>query len=194
MNKNNKKPSPSSPALVVPYSEKTIQQKKKNKFSFLRSHHIAPETFTILIATKNVTKQQELVIKELVEGLHSLQGVRCILWGEVLSSLKKELYICEKDIEQALAIGDVMLYFPEQISGNISLVITALEFGCVPIAPIMEKNKNLLIPFNPLEEKGNAFLYHSPTLWQIFEAVVKAKENYNFPYDWENIIKKCMQS
>ncbi len=43
-------------------------------------------------------------------------------------------------------------------------------------------------PFKPVEEEGNSFLFEDWTNWHVFAAMVRCLENYQFPYDWENIV------
>ena len=63
-----------------------------------------------------------------------------------------------------------------------------MERACIPIS-ISFKG---LSDFNAIKEEGNAFIIKKISSWFVFEAVVRAKENYNFPYDWKNIQKACV--
>jgi len=63
-----------------------------------------------------------------------------------------------------------------------------MERACIPIS-ISFKG---LSDFNAIKEEGNAFIIKKISSWFVFEAVVRAKENYNFPYDWKNIQKACI--
>jgi hypothetical protein len=64
----------------------------------------------------------------------------------------------------------------------------ALRYGVVPVSLFHESLSN----FNAVEETGNAFLINQLNLWYVFEACIRAKENFKFPYDWKNIQQACM--
>lgn len=55
--------------------------------------------------------------------------------------------------------------------------------------PILPKN-NKFEDFNPVEEKGVAFTYDPQNAISIYDALIRARENYQFPYDWRNILKQ----
>ena len=57
---------------------------------------------------------------------------------------------------------------------------------CVPVAP---QNQNGRKDYNPLQEEGNGFYFKNPSKWEIFAAIVRACETYQFPYDWENLLR-----
>ncbi|MBI2453566.1 hypothetical protein HYV58_00100, partial [Candidatus Peregrinibacteria bacterium] len=46
--------------------------------------------------------------------------------------------------------------------------------------------------YNPLQEKGNGFYFKNANVWEIFAAVVRAAETYQFSSDWENLVKTLM--
>jgi len=59
------------------------------------------------------------------------------------------------------------------------------------IVPVAEKGK--VSSFNPVEEKGNGFLFDSNP-WSLFASLVRAAETYRFPYDWKNIVKAVQKT
>jgi hypothetical protein len=58
------------------------------------------------------------------------------------------------------------------------------------LVPVAEKG---VATFDPIEEKGNGFLFHR-SAWSLFAALVRAQETYRFPYDWENLVKAVGRS
>ena len=58
------------------------------------------------------------------------------------------------------------------------------------MVPVAEKGVST---FDPVEEKGNGFLYHENP-WSLFAALVRAQETYRFPYDWDNLIRAVAKS
>lgn len=59
------------------------------------------------------------------------------------------------------------------------------ELRDVRMVPVAEKGVST---FDPIEEKGNGFLFHQ-NAWSLFAALVRAQETYRFPYDWDNVIR-----
>lgn len=59
------------------------------------------------------------------------------------------------------------------------------------IVPLAERGE--VQQFDPVEEKGNAFLFEGDA-WSLFAALVRAAETYRFPYDWKNILKSVQKS
>ena len=41
--------------------------------------------------------------------------------------------------------------------------------------------------YDAVAEKGNAFLFPKMDAWYIYGSLVRAIENFVFPYDWKNI-------
>ncbi len=70
-------------------------------------------------------------------------------------------------------------------------IVKAWEKGCVPISQL---DGDQTADYNPLREKGNGFYFKSPTKWEVFAAIVRAMETYQFPYDWENLIREILGS
>lgn len=67
---------------------------------------------------------------------------------------------------------------------------TLVELQKQKLVPVAEKGVST---FDPIEEKGNGFLFHrSP--WSLFAALVRAQETYRFPYDWQNLVKAVVRS
>jgi hypothetical protein len=58
------------------------------------------------------------------------------------------------------------------------------------IVPLIHNNLASLgfKAFKPVEEDGNSFLFDNWNNWEVFAALVRCLENYQFPYDWGNIV------
>ncbi len=63
------------------------------------------------------------------------------------------------------------------------------KYKRVPIAA-----EGAIEAFDPIEEKGNGFLYELDDYWSLFAAFVRVSETYKFPYDWSNMIKALQKS
>jgi hypothetical protein len=159
-----------------------LQAKRQKKSAFFERNHKLP--FTVAISTKGLTKGEEQTANELVGALATLDNTYVLN-----TPLDKE-----SDWQKFLTVADVVVIFPAQQRSSIQSFLTPLKAGVIPIVCLTEGTKSILVPFDPVEEKGNCFFYTKPDVWNIFAAIIKAQENYKFPYDWENLIKACMES
>lgn len=70
-------------------------------------------------------------------------------------------------------------------------VYRAHAAGVVPI--VARSLRAGVEDYDPVHEKGNAFVYGDVNAWQMVSALVRAAETYKFPFDWKYIVKnaKC---
>ncbi len=64
------------------------------------------------------------------------------------------------------------------------------------VTPIIKKGSHLsslLIQFNPIKNSWNSFIYEKLNKWCIFAWIVKYLENYKFPYDNKNLVKRVVE-
>ncbi|MBI2464391.1 hypothetical protein HYV57_05535 [Candidatus Peregrinibacteria bacterium] len=98
------------------------------------------------------------------------------------------IFISEKSMERLFEASDMALFLMETYHSFVPIK-SALRSKVVPIMQGFSELKNLT-NYNPVTEKGNSFLFDHFTAWNIFAEVVRACENYRFPYDWKNIIEQ----
>jgi hypothetical protein len=65
-----------------------------------------------------------------------------------------------------------------------------LIHGIIPISPLRTE----ISDYNPNRETGNAFVYRQNNPWNIFAALVRARETFKFPYDWKNLVSQGVKS
>ena len=51
-------------------------------------------------------------------------------------------------------------------------------------------SKSLLEEFNPIKNEWNAYIFGLNSSWSIFYAIVRYLENFKFPFDNKNLVKK----
>lgn len=85
-------------------------------------------------------------------------------------------------MEEAMEEGDVWLVLSGQLPKEFALI---LEHGMVPV--MREGLHKSAQNYDPVKETGNAFLFDELNEWRIYAALVRAIENFAFPYDWKNI-------
>lgn len=65
----------------------------------------------------------------------------------------------------------------------------AMKYGVIPVSP----PQDIIEDYNPTREKGNAFIFIKDSPWSLFATLIRALENFRFPYDWKNIAGKAME-
>lgn len=122
---------------------------------------------------------------DLLKGLEAIRLVSLVIppiKGIDLPASQYLRYIHPDEKADAKQAADFALI----TNGNISEI---LEHGCVPISRL---DGDDTVDYNPLKEAGNGFYFRSPTKWEMFAAIVRAAETYQFPYDWENLIREIL--
>lgn len=56
----------------------------------------------------------------------------------------------------------------------------------IPIGP----QNNQLNNYDPIKETGDAFTYTPKNHWQMLYAIIRAEQNFQFPYDWRQIVNR----
>jgi len=84
--------------------------------------------------------------------------------------------------EEALEEAHMWLILGDKLPAEFDLM---MERGIVPIMKqgLHKKAEN----YNPSQENGNAFIFPKLTEWYAYGSLVRAIENYQFSYDWNNI-------
>ncbi len=186
--------SPLHKQLSAPYALKNYKDKKKNKLQFLKAHKLSSDLFTLLVSTEDTTGESLGLLREILSAVPELPQFHLLTIGSVK---KKEVFqptFSPDELPLALAVADGMMFLPSQLDPSIHLLLAALRFGTVPVAPSTKKVKEILVPFQPLEEVGNSFLYQKNSVWHIVDALVRTKENMRFPYDWDNLVQTCLKN
>ncbi|MBI2453502.1 hypothetical protein HYV56_02250 [Candidatus Peregrinibacteria bacterium] len=173
-------------------------RKKQNKIAFQKTFKLAQDEEIPLMALfvdyYPIEKIEDLPI--LIEGLLTLEVEMAILEPKIelikkaLKKIKidskKILFVKEAVMERLFEASDIVLFLAETRQHLLPLQ-SALKSKAIPI--ILESNASGLTNYDPKREVGNSFLFEKFTNWHIFAAIVKALENYRFPYDWKNIVQ-----
>ncbi|QQR54389.1 hypothetical protein IPG41_04255 [Candidatus Peregrinibacteria bacterium] len=116
------------------------------------------------------------LLEELAPALENLDA-RVRILGPGLKTLPHAF-----SLEEALEEAHVWVVLAPHLAKDFSMVA---ERGIVPVMRegLHQEAEN----YNPVQENGNAFLFHEPSAWQIYGAIVRATENFAFSYDWENL-------
>lgn len=126
--------------------------------------------------------------KDLLTGLNNIGLATFVMTSDKNDKMPQGEnlhYISPQEKDDAYGAADFVLIFDN------SKIAQVLKKGCVPISQL---NGDSTINYNPLQERGNGFYFKNPTKWELFAAVVRALEAYQFPYDWENLICSILKS
>jgi len=162
--------------------QKLLCEKAKYKRE-LMGKNFFPRVPVLLI---DLSKQKESkILKDLIEAVDALNLATVVISedGEGLKSSKNIHVMKPEEKKQAFYLADFAVIPENEIK-------TAWGFGCAPIAQMDGK---LTVNYSPLQEKGNGFYFASPTKWEIFAGIVRAVETYQFPYDWENLVREMIK-
>lgn len=163
---------------------KFIAEKAKQKREMLGGMFF-PRTPVLMLNLKGIENSKEMFneCKGLLEGLNTIRLTT--------------LVTCSKSTWDKLPKGDYVYYVSSQKRAE-AVCDFAVDFdsrskqlrsqGCVPIAQFRDEKET--VDYNPIRENGDGFYFKEPTRWDLFDAIVRARETYNFPYDWENLIKE----
>lgn len=165
--------------------QKLIQEKAKRKREFMGKMFF-PRTPVVLL---DVSKRKSIdkKYKELLEGLTTL-GVHTIV-------------VVPKDSKEVDSTKTVHIVTPDKRSAACEAAdfIITTDFDVTEVwskggVPISAYCGEETLDYNPLKEEGNGFYFKKDTTWEMFAAVVRALETYQFPYDWENLIRAILKS
>lgn len=138
-------------------------------------------------------------IKRTVSGLKTI-GRKALLVIDMRSAPAIDFEDLQKGFKEIdLAVVAVEKNTPKAeqdrlfMAADIALVFSdaaveqARRASCVPVAPQLNAS---MVNYTPVEENGNGFFYKAAGKWAVFGAVVRALETYQFPYDWENVMRE----
>jgi len=184
------------------YSKKTIQNKEKNKVAFCQDYDLPYNKKVPLVCiTYSLVDQNNLeLIKKMMEGLLE-QKVQMVItaigsekwqkyFTEMASKHENRFIIIPDNNENRRKIyaASNMIIVPANSDECLEESKKAMAYGVVPI---MMQN-DFAEDYNPVEEKGNSFIFEKESIWNVFTALVRAMENFKFPYDWKNIQANAM--
>lgn len=81
------------------------------------------------------------------------------------------------------AAADLWVFYPTK-EVSLQRIFPVMQAGAIPVLYPSKTNTHLFHNYSPQRENGNSFVVEYPTAWSVFAAIVRAQENYTFPYDW----------
>lgn len=169
------------------FYQKFIQEKAEKKRKLMGTMFF-PRTPVAVIDMTNSKRRQtgSQVLFDLLEGLDAIGLTTLVVVPEGKDTFHSGQYLRYLQFhEREMAYGAAD--FAVMLSNNVSDVWSK---GCVPISKRRDEETK---DYNPLQEKGNGFYFENANKWEIFAALVRGLETYQFPYDWENLIREIMR-
>ena len=185
------------------YSKKMIQNKEKNKIAFCQDFGLPyDKKIPLLCITYPLTEKNNIsIIQDVMNGILE-QPVQIVLTA--IGTQKYQDYftkLAEKNPKQVIIIPDGdenkrkiyaasnMILIPEDSTECIKEAKIAMQYGVIPII----SDQDFVTNYDPIQEEGNAFVYSNGSPWSFFATVIRAMENFKFPYDWKNIAVSAME-
>nr|HPO05639.1 hypothetical protein [Candidatus Gracilibacteria bacterium] len=192
------------PVLKQNYDRKTIKNKTENKIALQKELELQINQEIMMIALIGELSDQndgEMILESLpalielgfqivirgrgskkyqtrIESLLNMHPLQIAVVNDDSASLRK-LY--------AAADVGIITYYDKEMEETLAQI---LSYGLVPIST----NHPDLANFDPINEKGNAFIIKRNNTWQLIASIVRANENYKFSYDWKNLQKSVMKT
>jgi starch synthase len=184
------------------YSKKMIQNKEKNKIAFCQDFGLAyDKKIPLLCITFPLTEKNNIsIIQDVMNGILE-QPVEIVLMG--IGTQKYQDYftdLAEKNPNQVTIIPDNdenkrktyaasnIILIPADSAECVKEAGNAMQYGVIPVIA----KQDFVEDYDPVQEKGNAFVYTKDSPWSFFATLIRALENFRFPYDWKNIAVSAM--
>lgn len=184
-------------------TEKTKTLTTKERFQKKYGLYEDKSHFLVAVTTPLFDTNNAEVLSDLLPGISDmgfqlvLRANASIKYKNVIESfIDDHAGLCalvpDEEYEEVFTAADVLITFSDENETQ-NCVHTALSSGVIPIVSSDFPNPTIE-NYNPNLESGNAFVYHKKSVWSVFAALVRAYENYRFPYDWKNICKTAAKS
>lgn len=194
-------PHATSPSTTKNKIIKSIGLKEK----FQKKHGLYEDKnhFMIFVSTPLFEENNADLWSDILPGISDM-GFQLVIRGNASQDFKKVIesfvedhsalctIVSEEEYREAYDVSDVLLTFSEDPK-TISEVKFSLSKGVIPVVSHDFPLENIH-NYNPNLETGNCFMYYKHTPWSLFATLIRAYENYRFPYDWKNICKTAIQS
>jgi starch synthase len=191
--------------IYAKFSKSTIEKKQENKKEFCKEFQLQYNARQLLIGVvlKLSTENGATILADILPGIATLniclavRGIGSTKFQKILSEFSKQypekiIVIGEEEdtLRKILAATDVSFYFRSGAE-NEELAQAALSYASLPIAPI--SMQHIVEDYNPNQESGNGFIFQDENYWSAFAALIRAHENFRFPYDWKGIQRNALE-
>ena len=184
------------------YSKKMIQNKEKNKVAFCQDFGLPyDKKVALLCITFPLTEKNNIsIIQDVMNGILEMP-VEIVLTAIGTPKYQKYFTDLSKEVGKQIVIipdndenkrkiyaASNMILAPCDSDECLDEVKQAMQYGVIPIV----SDQDFVTNYDPVQENGNAFVYSKGSPWSFFATLVRAFENFKFPYDWKNIQVNAM--
>ncbi len=179
------------------YSRKNLQNKEKNKIAFCQDFGLNYNKKTpLLCLTFPLTEKNNLdMLEDVIQGILeqdvvlAVTGIGTEKYRNFFNELAKEdpkrvAIVSDNDGNKRKIYAASDIYLATATTEECKEEIEkAMNYGVIPICPENE----LVTNYDGAKEEGDAFVFDGKSPWNFFAALVRAMENFKFPYDWKAI-------
>ncbi len=114
-----------------------------------------------------------------------------------LSSKHKNLHVCighNRSLSKKIYAGsDFLIYLPDSLKNNSSglSILTAMKYGCVPLAPLSYAAKDIIVDINT-SDSGNGIVLKSDRKDDLIDSINVATRYYKNKDLWPKFVKEVM--
>jgi starch synthase len=192
--------------IYAKFSKRTIEKKAENKAEFCKEFDLVCQQRQLLLGVELELSEKNgaQLLEDLLPGISALNiclAVRAVgtekyqqIIGEFAKSHSGRVAIVpdtNEGLRKIFAGTDASFFFASGLP-NEQLAQAALSYASLPIAP--KSMGHIVEDYNPNQESGTGFLFPDQNVWSAFAAIVRAHENFKFPYDWKNIQKSAIEA
>lgn len=159
----------------MPTKTKTKMHVKLELSKATKKPKLEQRMANIVIDARTVDKR---LVEALMPALKELNANIAMLGSQIKSQGVHNAF----SVEEALEEAHLWVVLTDKLPEEFNMLV---ERGVVPVMKTLvhKEAEN----YNPTQETGNAFLFDKLNEWQVYGAMIKALENYKFPYDWQNL-------
>jgi glycogen synthase len=183
----------------------SIEEKGKYKESFQKKYDLQAEKnlFLVGVSTPLLPEENAELFIDMLPGISAL-GVQLAVrangsnrYQKIMTAFAEDhkgfcTFVPDADYEHILSASDVMLFF-SNTEESLSQLQKGLSNACIPV--LLRGTKYFGISdYNPNYESGNAFFAFQDSSWGLFAGLVRAHENFRFPYDWKHIQQSALEA
>ena len=179
------------------YSKKNLQNKEKNKIAFCQDFGLKYNKKTpFLCLTYPLTEKNNLdMLVDVIQGLLeqdmvlAVTGIGTKKFQDFFNELAKEdpkrvAIIADNDGNKRKIYAASDIYLATSDSEECKEEIEkAMNYGAIPICP----ENDLVTDYDGAKEEGDAFVFSGNSPWSFFASLIRALENFKFPYDWRTL-------
>ena len=181
-----------------------LDEKEKYKKSFQEKYglRIERKDFLLGVALPLLPEENAELFIDILPGISSL-GIQIAVrangtprYQKIMSAFAQDhkgfcTFVPDADYEEMFPSADAILLF-----SNTEEALEQLQKGiknaCIPVLLRSVKFPGIG-DYNPNYESGNAFFAFQDSSWGLFAGLVRAHENFRFPYDWKHIQQSAME-